>query len=144
MVLAGALDELATMQRLVRRVPLSIEVLSAVACFGHPAAWAFLVHGLNRPKLADDEQCALVTLFGPLVTGEHEHDPAAWRDALRRAEIPEGTRWRRGQLSSARVVLAECASGELSRREIELRQDELRTRIGRGVSADLTGGRATT
>jgi hypothetical protein len=137
LVLDGALDDVATMQRLVRRVPLSAEVLSAVARFGHPAAWAFLVHGLDRPELADDAHRALVTLFGPLVTGEHEHDPAAWREALRRTEIPEGTRWRRGQPWSAQVVLAECASGELSRREIELRQDELRARTGRPASADL-------
>jgi hypothetical protein len=137
LVLAGALDDLTTMQRLVRRVPLSAEVLSAVARFGHPAAWAFLVHGLDRPELADDAERALVTLFGPLVTGEHEHNPAAWREALRRTEIPEGTRWRRGQPWSAQVVLAECASGELSRREIELRQDELRARTGRPASADL-------
>jgi len=137
LVLAGSIDDIATMEGLVRRLPLSAETLSVVARFGHPAAWPYLVHGLERPELADAAERALVTLFGPLVVDEPEDAAVVWRGILAATEFPAGAKWRRGKQWSARAVLAECASGELSRREIEPLHDEVRVRTGRLEKVDL-------
>ncbi len=137
LVLAGSLDDIATMEGLVRRLPLSAETLSVVARFGHPAVWPYLVHGLERLEFADVAERALVTLFGPLVVDEPEDAAVVWRGMLTVAEFPAGARWRRGERWSARAVLAECASGELSRREIEPLYDEVRVRTGRPGGVEL-------
>jgi hypothetical protein len=137
LVMAGGPEDLSLVERLVKRQPMTPEVLSAVARFGHPAAWPYLVHGLGRPEVAEDAERALVTLFGPLVAEEQEEATVAWRKALADGEIPPGTRWRRGEPWSPAAVLAECAIGELSRREVELRHDEIRARTGKSTSKDL-------
>ena len=145
LVLAGAPVDLATVERVVRCVPMSAETLSAVARFGHPAAWPYLVRGLKRPELADEAGRALVTLFGPLSIEEPEDAAATWRAMLEGLTIPATLRLCRGEPWSADAVLAACASGELPRREIEARRDELRARRGAtpGVDLGAWGGRKT-
>jgi hypothetical protein len=137
LVLRGEISEIGTMQRLVSRLPASERVLSAIGRFGHPATWAYLIHGLTKGELAEAAHRALVTLFGPVVVGPQALAPAAWRGALEVAQIPRGVRLRRGQPWSAEMVMAECASGDLARWEIELRRDELRARTGRSTNTDL-------
>lgn len=137
LVLRGSLDDIAIMQRLVNDMPMSAELLSAVARFGHPAVWAYLIHALTKAEFVDAAHDALVTLFGPAVVGTHTTDPTAWREALAAADLQRGVRLRRGQPWSPEVVLAECASGGLSRREVELRSDELRARTGTWPGVDL-------
>jgi HEAT repeat protein len=131
LALAGNLDDIAVMETLIRRQSVSAETLSALARFGHPAAWPYLVHALERSELADAAERALVTLFGPLVIDEPEDAAGVWRGILARTEFPAGTRLRKGERWSARAVIAECAGGELSRREVELLHDELRVRTRR-------------
>ncbi len=136
LALAGEPDDVATLERVVRRVSMSAETLSVVARFGHPVAWPYLVRGLERPELADEAGRALVTLFGPLSI-EEPVDAATWRAMLEGVKIPAALRLRRGEPWSADAVLAECASGELPRREIEVRRDELRARRGVPPGVDL-------
>ena len=137
LVMAGAPSDLGVLERLVKRLPMSAEVLSAVARFGHPAVWPYLVHGLGRDECAEDAARALETLFGALVDAEEDDAASAWRAALPETPIPPDAHLRRGEAWSAKVVLAECASGALRRREVELRYDELRARGGRVPAGDL-------
>ncbi len=137
LVLAGERDDIATVERVVRRVPMSAETLSAVARFGHPAAWPYLVRGLERPELVEEAERALVTLFGPLSINEPVDAAAMWGAMLEGLKIPAALRLRRGAPWSADAVLAECASGELPRREIEVRREELRARRGAPPGVDL-------
>ena len=105
--------------------------------FGHPGVWPYLVHGLGRDECAEDAARALETLFGALVDAEEDDAASAWRAALPETPIPPDAHLRRGEAWSAKVVLAECASGALRRREVELRYDELRARGGRVPAGDL-------
>jgi HEAT repeats len=137
LVLAGAPEDIGTVERIVRRAPMSAEMLSAVARFGHPAAWPYLVRALERPELADEAGRALVTLFGPLSI-DAPVNGATWRPMLEGVKIPATLRLRRGEPWTADAVVAECASGELPRREIEVRRDELRARRGASPGVDLS------
>jgi hypothetical protein len=103
------------------------------------------VRGLERPELAEEAGRALVTLFGPLSIEKPEDAAATWRAVLEGVKIPAALRLRRGEPWSADAVLAECASGELPRRAIEVRWDELRARRRAPPGVDLSawGGRKT-
>lgn len=131
---AGDLADLPVLQSIVRRAPASAEQLDAVARFGHPATWAYLAHYLDHDTLGEPAQRALFTLFGPLVPDARELRPASLRDALSRAEIAPDVRLRRGRPWSLEAVAAECARDDLTRRDLDLRLDELRAH---GVAAGL-------
>ncbi|MGH7298219.1 MAG: hypothetical protein ACRELB_24990, partial [Polyangiaceae bacterium] len=64
----GDASDLERFEGIVARGPATVEVLSATARFGEPSTWAFLVHHLADPELADAAARALLTLFGPIVS----------------------------------------------------------------------------
>jgi len=137
LVLAGGPEDLAVAQSRVRRVPASERSLDAVARLGHPGSWAYLVHHLDNDDLGDAAERALVALFGPIVAEHRRSIGAEWRDALASAEsIPEG-RCRGGVPWSLDVVAAECSNPALSRRELELRLDELAARTRKPMATEL-------
>lgn len=137
LVMAGSLDDVEALTAITRRVPATAEVLDAIARFGHPGSGAYLLHWLSEDGLARAASRSLETLFGPLVGGMDRRHPAAWREALARTETSAGIRYRGGQPWSVETVCAEHTSGELPRREIESRLDELFARTGRSADVDL-------
>jgi hypothetical protein len=136
-VMAGAADDLASIEALVARSPRSSTLVEGVARFGHPLAWSFLLHFLADQELADVAAKSLMNLFGPLVPEEGQRDAGAWREAIAARELDPERRYRRGEPWSPAVVARECASGELSAVEIEARLDELRARTGRAAVVDM-------
>lgn len=136
-VMAGDPSDMPRLQAILGRVPPGRETLSALARFGHPAAWAYLLHHLENPDRAEAASAALRTLFGPCVEEDDEESPAAWRAAITSKAIEPGVRYRAGEPWSPRVVADECASGHLSRHEIEKRIDELAVRAGLRTRVDL-------
>lgn len=136
-VMAGDPSDMPRLQAILRRAPAGKATLSALARFGHPAAWAYLLHHLENPDQAEAASAALRTLFGPCVGEDDEESPAAWRAAITAKAIEPGVRYRAGEPWSPRVVAEECASGHLSRYEIEKRVDELAVRAGLRTRVDL-------
>jgi hypothetical protein len=137
LVWAGELSDLGAMEAIVRRLPASPDVLDAVARFGHAGSWAYLVHYLGDEGLAGAASAALVTVFGPRVPPAEAKLPAAWRNALTAADLSPSVRYRHGVPWSLEGAAAELAGGDLTRRQIEPRLDELRTR---GVAGPLDLG----
>lgn len=137
LVLGGKLDDVGVLETLLGRLPVSEDTLDAVARFGHPGSWAYLVHHLTDGELADAAGRALSTLFGPLVDEGHSPDAAVWRAAIARIPPTMDCRLRRGKSWSVGAILAECASGELSAREARGRLDEGRAHAGRVPDVDL-------
>jgi hypothetical protein len=123
--------------RLVRRLPATPQLLDAVARLGHPGTWAFLVHYLGDPVLADDAVLALSTTFGDAVDERDRHDAERWEQAIARLRLDAGARVRRGKPWSPAVVADECADARLSARAVEKRLDELRARQRVTVPAPL-------
>jgi hypothetical protein len=136
-VLAGSKSDLASIERLAGRAARTPTLLSALARFGHPGVGPFLLHHLADDDLGEAAASALVTLFGALVEPDELGNQAAWRAAITRAKPDAGVRLRRGQPWSPMLVAAECTSGELSRRDIALRIDELETRLRVETPVDL-------
>ena len=137
LVMAGSLDDVEALTAITRRVPATAEVLDAIARFGHAGSGAYLLHWLSEDSLTRAASRSLETLFGPLVGSMDRRHPAAWRDALARREGSTEIRYRGGQPWSVEAVCIEHMSGELSRREIESRLDELSARTGRAADVDL-------
>jgi hypothetical protein len=138
-VMAGERDDLGRMEKMVRRFGPSAKVLDAIARFGHPRTWAYLMHVLGRDDHAEDAAKALETLFGPLVAREERFEGGAWRRALVAARFDEGQRYWRGEPWNAVTLLDVCMSGELSRVATARRVDELRTRCHVYQPVDLVG-----
>ncbi|MEM1035019.1 MAG: hypothetical protein AAGN82_32060 [Myxococcota bacterium] len=130
LVLAGHHDDVALVQRFVSTLDPSPDLLDAVARLGHPGTWAYLAHHLGDPVLGEDAAAALTLLFGgDVVSAEERNDRFAWEAAIARLGLSPERRLRRGRDWSAAVVADECWHGDLSRRDIEARLDELRARI---------------
>src|SRR6185437_7061875 len=120
------------------RAPRTRALLSALARFGHPGVWAFLIHQLANEDLVDAAADALTVLFGARLEPESTTDAAAWRDVISRLKPDPGARYRRGVIWRPGLVASECTSGELSRASIELAVDELSVRTRIAPSVDLT------
>lgn len=136
-VMAGDAGDIAHLETLTTRSPLSPELLDAIGRFGNPLAWSFLLHFLADREIGDGAEQALVTLFGALVAPE-VRNPSAWRDALAERDLDPTVRYRRGEPWTPGLVVNECATaGTHSQRAIECRLDELAARTGIPMSADL-------
>lgn len=127
-VLTGHHDDAPLVQRLVRRLEPTAELLDAVARLGHPGTWAFLAHFLGDAVLADDAVSALKTAFGDRVDDDHRLDAERWEAAIAALGLEEHQRVRQGQPWSPNVVAAECADPNLTADQIAQRLDELRAR----------------
>ncbi|WP_437646547.1 hypothetical protein [Sorangium sp. So ce362] len=136
-VLVGDASDMARMQSILGRLPPGRDQLSALARFGHPAAWAYLLRCLESPDHAEAASAALRTLFGACVDEDDEECPAAWRSAITAKPVELGVRYRCGEPWIPRVVADECVAGHLSRYEIEKRIDELAIRAGVCARVDL-------
>ncbi len=137
LVLAGGLGDLELFDQLAAKLPASPALLSAVARFGAPTAWALLCHHLGDDELADAAARALATLFGDRVPLKEANKPAAWRAAISKGRFDGTTRMRRGEPWRPRTVAAEMRRGDFPRAEMRVRIDELIVRTGARVDADL-------
>jgi hypothetical protein len=133
----GDASDLDRFDEIVAQGPATGEVMSAVARFGEPSAWAYLVHHLSDPDLADAAARALTTLFGPLVSRREAKSVAAWRDAIAKYNVEPGVRLRSGKPWHPSAVAAECLRGDVDRAEMQVRLDELRVRAGAPIDVDL-------
>lgn len=137
-VLRGQATDAARVTSLVSRTPVSPEILSALVRFGHPGCWAFLLHHLANPDIADEAADALEALFGPLVAAEERESVGAWKSAITAMRLDKGVRYRGGAPWRATALVDECASGNLSRREVEQRVDEIDIRLRRRSRLDFS------
>jgi hypothetical protein len=137
LILLGDDMDIGTCETLVAGTPMTASLLSAVARYGSVTTWSFLLHYLAEPELIDATVHALRTLFGDLVPDADVTSVSAWRAAIVEAEFNPALRYRRGKPWHPSTVLAECASGTLSRIEVERRIDELRARVRAEVQVDL-------
>jgi hypothetical protein len=144
-VMAGEADDIAYLEDLLARVPLTPELLDAIGRFGNPLAWSFVLHFLIDRELCEAAEGALLTLFGPLVPPDVTRAPRAWRDALAERDLDPAMRYRRGELWTPSVVVNDCAfaglshiGGMHSQRTIERWLDELAARTGIPMNAELS------
>jgi hypothetical protein len=135
----GEANDLECFDTLVLSMPMSESILSAVARFGHPTSWAFLLHHLNDPDFGDAALDALETLFGKRFAGDPSalRDARAWRAAIARAAHHPALRYRQGEPWKLGIVANECTSGAYARNEVELRLDELSGRGAIHAEVDL-------
>jgi hypothetical protein len=138
LVMAGEPADLTRLEAILARAPTSPAHLSVIARFGHPAAWARLLHHLGDPDLEDAAVLALTTLFGAAVPHDDRADPAAWKSALLATKWDPLLRYRRGEPWRAEIVAAEVASGALPPIEVEARLDELLVRTRAAVALGTT------
>ena len=137
LVMFGDADDLGLLQRIVGPSP-GEAAISAVARFGHPASWAYLLHFLDDDDLSDDAASGLTTLFGERVTGKLRKEPSAWRDAIARGRFDPEQRHRCGEPWHPAVVARECRSGRLSKVHLAPRIDELMVRTATTKALDLS------
>jgi hypothetical protein len=138
LVLCGDASDVDCFDEIVAREPAMPDVLSAVARFGDPSAWAYLLHHLSDPELAGAAARALITLFGPLVPPRAAKDASAWRDGIAARSFEAGVRLRSGRPWHPQALLDESLRGDLDRRELQARLDELAVRAGARIEVDLT------
>ncbi len=143
-VMAGDADDIAHLEALVARTPMSAELLDAIGRFGNPLAWSFLLHFLGDRDLGDAAEEALRTLFGPLVPPHAARTPSAWRDALADADLNPCSRHRHGKPWTPALVANDCSiageahrGGAKSQRDIERLLDELAARTGIAMNVDM-------
>jgi hypothetical protein len=144
-VMAGRADDIAHLEGLLARVPLTAELLDAIGRFGNPLAWSFVLHFLIDRELCEAAEGALLTLFGPMVPPDAIRTPRAWRDALAERDLDPAVRYRRGEPWTPAVVVNDCAfaglshiGGSHSQRAIERWLDELAARTGIPMNVDLS------
>jgi hypothetical protein len=133
----GDATDLECFDELVASGPGTVEVLSAVARFGEPSAWAYLVHHLSDPELSDAAARGLTTLFGSIVPRREAKSAAAWRDAIAKCSLEPGLRLRSGKPWHPGAVANECLQGEVDRAEMQARIDELVVRADVTIDVDL-------
>jgi hypothetical protein len=137
LIMTGDDSDLGAVETLLAATPMSASLLSAVARFGSVETWSFLLHHLTEPDLKDAAEGALRTLFGDLVPEADASSYSAWKHAIVEAGFDPAVRYRRGRPWHPSTVLAELASGALSRSEVERRTDELAARTGADPHLDL-------
>lgn len=134
----GDASDLPRIEAYLKRAQINAGHLDAVARFGHPRSWAFLLHFLADGDLARDAADALELLFGELTPPEARLNASAWRDAIARGRFDgarrhrAGAPWRPGSLS------AECRRGRISRVQCEARIFEIAARAGIRPEVDLS------
>lgn len=140
-VLRGAPADWPRLEATLGRLQPAPAIIAAVARFGHPAAGDWLTHRLADEALAEDAAAALRMVFGDLVPRARALVAGAWRRAIEAARHDGRTRLLGGEPWSPQRVAALCASGSLSRIDIEQRLDELRARTGLRDAVDISGFR---
>lgn len=136
-VLAGKMDDLRAMDRVLGVMKPTPAVLSAIARFGHPRVLSFLTFSLTDKALTEAAATALETLFGDIVPPQNRPHPEAWSRAVAARGIDPDARLRRGAPWSPAVVAAEIQTGTLNRTDLIARADELRCRAKIPSSLDL-------
>jgi hypothetical protein len=144
-VMAGEADDIAHIEAIVARSPVSAAALDAIGRFGNPLAWSFLLHFLADRELAGAAEAALLMLFGPLVPDDATRTPGAWRDALAEGDLDPAVRYRRGAPWTPAAVVRDCTLAEdspsgttRSQRSVERWLDELAARTGIPMDVDLS------
>ncbi len=137
LVLAGGMEDLELFDQLAAKEPASPALVSAIARFGAPTAWALLCHHLGDDELSDAAARALATVFGDRVPLKEVKKPAAWRAAIAKGRFDGKVRTRRGEPWRPRTVVAEMRRGDFPRVEMRARIDELMARTGARVDAEL-------
>jgi len=124
-VLGGQLSDMPHVERAITGLDVGPELLDAIARFGHPGSWAFLLNHLEGSEQQDDAAAALRTLFGELTADPSERRSAIWRDVLGARDFDQSVRLRRGQPWARDVLVEECKDPNASRVDIAHRCDEL-------------------
>jgi hypothetical protein len=144
-VMAGEAGDIAHIESVLTRSPVSAEMLDAIGRFGHPLAWSFLLHYLADRELAGAAETALLTLFGPLLPDEETRSASAWRDALAERDLDPAVRYRHGAPWTPTAVVHDCVfaastepDGTSSQRGVEQWLDELAARTSLTMDADLS------
>ena len=137
LVMAGEDTDIDSFEALIAGVPMTPELLSAVARFGNVTAWSFLAHHLADADLVRFALSALRTLFGDIVPEVEETSFSAWQRAIGHKDFDPTLRYRAGEPWRPSIVREECLSGALSRVELERRVDELVARTGAGASVEF-------
>jgi hypothetical protein len=133
----GDASDLERFDGIVGQLPASEALISAIARYGSPSAWALLLHHLADPDLSEAAANGLRTLFGELVPPAEVKNAATWRRAIASAKLDPHARYRRGQPWRVQTVVDECRGGALSRRELEVRLDELVVRTAVSIDIDF-------
>lgn len=135
----GSAADLPQIEAHLARVEIGAGHLDAVARFGHPKSWAFLVHFLADGDLARDAASALELLFGERTPHATRLNASAWRDAIARGGFDGALRYRRGEPWRPGTLVAECQRGRISRIACEAQIFEIavRARIRPHVSLSL-------
>ncbi|MDI1477259.1 hypothetical protein [Polyangium sp. y55x31] len=135
-VLSGDVSDRTALAACLARTPPSAATLSALARFGHAGTWSYLLRQLANEDLADAAEAALMTLFGERVAPSRRQDAGAWRKAIEAMRLDPNVRYRGGEPWTAERVAEACASGALTRVELERLLDELAVRAGMRAPAD--------
>lgn len=139
LVLYGHERDLGLFEAYLKAVEITPSHLSAVARFGHPLSWAFLLHFLADDDFVDAAIQALLTLFGPIVPRENKRqkNASAWRDAIARARLDPALRYFRGSPWAPQLVVEDLRAARLSRHEVERLVDELNVRLRATYRVDM-------
>ncbi|APR80666.1 Hypothetical protein A7982_06013 [Minicystis rosea] len=137
LVRQGGAGDLALLQRILKRTPTSPAHLSIVARFGHPGAWAYLLHHLADPELVDDAADALEALFGTRVDETARESVAAWRSAIHALAPAPGARYAFGEPWHPRALSAKLAAGTLTAAAADLLHAEAMARLGVRAPLDV-------
>jgi hypothetical protein len=142
LALAGDASDGPLLEGLLARSTLTPAHLEALARFGHPGTWSFLVFALAQEELTDAASQALAFVFGDLVEPLELGNPVAWTAAIAAKGFDGRQRLRRGEPWSASALHQDLQRGEAPRRQMQADADELALRLGLGASVEL-GGLAT-
>ena len=138
LVLFGDMSDVPLIEAVTRKGPVTPGLLDAIARFGCPKVWAFLVHYLGDADMAGDAADALELLFGERVARPLRLKPHAWRDAIRSAKLSPELRYRHGQPWQPSAIIDEYGRGMIDTSALLGRADEVIVRARLNDMLDLS------
>jgi hypothetical protein len=141
-VLAGDIEDLPRLRKLVESNDLDSRVLRLLARFGHLAVVPVLLFGLKDDELQDAAADALELLLGPRLDADARLDPAAWQKEIASMPLRSDLRVWHGEPFRPSILAREFDRGYASLVELEQYLEEIRVRTCRVFPTSLHGWHA--
>ena len=138
LVFFGDVSDVPLVEAVIRKGPVTPGLLDAIARFGCPKVWAFLVHYLSDADMAGDAADALELLFGERVARSARLEPEAWREGIKGAKLSQDLRYRFGEPWRPSAMVAEYRRGMIGTSALIGRADEVVVRARLDESLDLS------